>query len=178
MNFEEMDVLSYGDEREKKGEDKFARLVSKLIQDGRYEDLEKAANDKQYRAELLETGGEQPGEVENDEDDFCPDGEVEYAEEQQYRAGYEAGRLAEKRRIAAVLLARYADEAFVADVTELSLETVYEIQCDESCKEGIAELLLSLVDDGTLTVEEAAEKLGDSKDFFLEELKKHEAKRV
>ena len=82
MNFEEMDFLSYGDEREekgeKRGEDKFARLVSKLIQDGRYEDLEKAANDRQYRAELLETGGEQPGEVENDVDDFCPDREIDW----------------------------------------------------------------------------------------------------
>ena len=75
---ERMDLLSYGDEREKRGEDKFARLVSKLIQDGRYEDLEKAANDRQYRAELLETGGEQPGEVENDVDDFCPDREIDW----------------------------------------------------------------------------------------------------
>ena len=74
--------------------------------------------------------------------------------EGQYMAGYEAGRMAEKRRIAAVLLSRYADKAFVADVTELSLDTVYEI----SRKEGIAELLLSLVEDGTLTAEKAAEK--------------------
>ena len=43
----------------------------------------------------------------------------EYAEEQ-----YRAGRMAEKRRIAAVLLSRYADKAFVADVTELSMETI------------------------------------------------------
>ena len=88
--------------------------------------------------------------------------------------------MAEKRRIAAVLLSRYADKAFVADVTELSMETVYEIQYEESRQEGIAELLLSLVDDGILTVEAAAEKaaenLGDRKDFFMEELKKHDRK--
>lgn len=104
---------------------------------------------------------------------------AEYGEEQ-YKAGYEAGRLAEKRRSAAELLRRYADKAFVADVTELSMETVYEIQYEESRKEGIAELLLSLVDDGILTVEAAAEKaaenLGDRKDFFMEELKKHDRK--
>lgn len=71
---ERMDFLSYGDEREekgekkgeKRGEDKFARLVSKLIQAGRYAELEKAANDRQYRAELLETSGENPREVDRE----------------------------------------------------------------------------------------------------------------
>ena len=80
MNFEEMDFLSYGDEREekgeKRGEDKFARLVSKLIQDGRYEDLEKAANDRQYRAELFEH--ELIEDTENGVDDFCPDREIDW----------------------------------------------------------------------------------------------------
>lgn len=45
---------------------------------------------------------------------------------------------------------------FVADVTELSLDTVYEI----SRKEEIMDLLLSLVEDGTLTAEKAVEKFG------------------
>ena len=75
-----MDFLSYGDEREekgeKRGEDKFARLVSKLIQDGRYEDLEKAANDRQYRAELFEH--ELIEDTENGVDDFCPDREIDW----------------------------------------------------------------------------------------------------
>jgi len=83
MNFEEMDFLSYGDEREekgekkgeKRGEDKFAMLVSKLIQAGRYEDLEKAANDRQYRAELFE---EYNQDNENDEDCLFPESEINW----------------------------------------------------------------------------------------------------
>lgn len=62
---ERMDFLSYGDEREEKGEkkgekrgvDKFARLVSKLIQAGHYAELEKAANDREYREKLFHEFG-------------------------------------------------------------------------------------------------------------------------
>lgn len=99
---------------------------------------------------------EAAGVIVNEEHEFDCGDEKEKMEsgEEQYMAGYEAGRLAEKRRIAAVLLARYADAVFVADVTELSLDTVYEI----SRKEKIMDLLLSLVEDGTLTAEKAAEE--------------------
>lgn len=55
--YDRMDWLTYGKEREergeKKGENKFAALISKLFLTGRESDVERAANDETYRAQLF-----------------------------------------------------------------------------------------------------------------------------
>lgn len=52
--FDRMDRESYGDEREEKGERKFANLTGKLLSAGRIEDVKKASADPMYRKKLYE----------------------------------------------------------------------------------------------------------------------------
>lgn len=51
--YDRMDWLTYGNQREAAGENNFATLINKLFAAGRGDEVQRAANDKEYRAKLF-----------------------------------------------------------------------------------------------------------------------------